>query len=183
MIRSLEFVGSGQGVYYSREAYAGLFTRLLTIAIDLAALMAAGIVLYTAFSDSARSGGDVDPWFLGGWLGVTYVYLVFVKASPVGTLGFLLAGVKIVNLRGQRPSYLGMTIRLLMVLGPVHPVIDYLWLTGDSNRQTLRDKLVGTYVIRRKAVPSGTARIGLTPYFLFGFAIWFPEVQKRRLNA
>ena len=63
----------------------------------------------------------------------------FVESSSIGTLGFLLAGMKIVNLKGERPSFVRMTFRLLLwVLGPFHPMIDLLWLSGDRDRQTPR---------------------------------------------
>ena len=106
---------------------------------------------------------------------------MFVEPSSIGTLGFILTGVKVVNLKGERPSFVRMSFRLfLWVLGPFHPVIDLLWLTGDPDRQTLRDKLAGTYVVRKDAVPCGQGTVRLAHYFLFGLSILFPEVQKRR---
>jgi uncharacterized RDD family membrane protein YckC len=172
----------GQGVYYSSEAYAGLYARLLIIAIDLTVLIVVGRLLSAVFYDGMRGREDTDPSLFASWLAAAYIYLVFLKASPLGTLGFLLTRVKIVNLRGERPSYLAMTLRLLCFFGPFDPIINYFWLTGDPNRQTLRDKLVGTYIVRKKAVPSGKGNIALVQYFLFGWSMLFPEVQRRRLK-
>jgi uncharacterized RDD family membrane protein YckC len=187
MNRSSDSKGLGRGVYYARAAYAGVLTRFLIMVIDLAAILAAGVALYLASRASyalAPENDDMMTVFLGSWSLVTYVYLVFVESSSIGTLGFLLAGMKIVNLKGERPSFVRMTFRLLLwVLGPFHPLIDLLWLSGDRDRQTLRDKFAGTYVVRKAAVPCGEGAIRSVHYFLFGFSILFLEVERPRAAA
>jgi uncharacterized RDD family membrane protein YckC len=51
-----------------------------------------------------------------------FVYLVALKSSSIRTVGYRLVGVRIVNHKGERPSFLFMAIRLLSwMLGPVHP--------------------------------------------------------------
>jgi uncharacterized RDD family membrane protein YckC len=181
MDHSSESGGMGVGVYYAREEYAGLFQRFLIIAIDIGALLVFGAVLYAIWYSVEAWIDDWPTWFLCSWLVIVYVYLVFVESSSLGTLGFLLTNVKIVNLKGERPSVLRMSLRLLLwLLGPFNPVIDLLWLTGDRDRQTLRDKLAGTYVVKKDAVPLGKGKVKLTHYFLFGFSILFLEVQKPR---
>jgi uncharacterized RDD family membrane protein YckC len=166
----------GPGVYYAPEAYAGFLKRLLIVAVDLSVIFFVWAIVYILWY-----GGGPDPeylgiWFVGLCFTVAYIYLVFVESSSIGTLGFLLTKVKIVNLRGERPSGWRVSFRLfLWVLGPFHPVIDLLWLTGDRDRQTLRDKLAGTYVVRKDALPCGQGTVRLSQYFLFGLSILFPE--------
>src|SRR5207249_2120250 len=114
-----------------------------------------------------------------GWIGFCYAYLVFLEASPIGTLGFLLTGVKIVTLKGERPSFLRMTFRLLLwFLGPFNVLVDLWWLTGDDCKQTLRDKCAGTIVIRKTAVPAGHGEITLKRYQLLAHSFVFYEVRK-----
>jgi uncharacterized RDD family membrane protein YckC len=184
MNRSADSKGLGRGVYYARAAYAGLLTRFLIIVVDFAAILAVGVALYLASYALVPGYDDMMTAFLGSWFIVTYVYLVFVESSSSGTLGFLLAGVKIVNLKGERPSFVRMTFRVLLwVLGPFHPLVDLLWLSGDRDRQTLRDKFAGTYVVRKEAVPCGEGVVRSVHYFLFGFSILFLEVERPRAAA
>ena len=169
----------GDGVYYEREAYAGLLRRFAILLVDLATLFAIGLFLGVLWFGVFAEFGDPGSGFLWSWIGLGYVYLVFLEASPIGTLGFFLAGVKIVNLKGERPSFLRMTLRLLMwFLGPFNPLIDLIWLGGDDDRQTLRDKFAGTYVVKKGALPAGHGPVGVAYYNLLGFTIAFPEVKK-----
>jgi hypothetical protein len=58
---------------------------------------------------------------------------------------------------------------LFAVLGPLNALLDLIWLGGDNDRQALRDKLAGTYVIRRGAQPLGT---GLQKHVMITFGYW-----------
>jgi uncharacterized RDD family membrane protein YckC len=102
---------------------------------------------------------------------VIYLYLTVLKRSEVGTLGYILTGVRIVNIEGKRPSMLQMTGRMLPLLPlPLLPLtlpFDLAWVVDDPHRQTLRDKWVGTFVVRRNARPIGTAPVR---YKRIGFA-------------
>jgi uncharacterized RDD family membrane protein YckC len=112
-------------------------------------------------------------------MGFAFAYLVLLERSSVGTLGYLLTGVRIVTLKGERPSILRMTYRLLLwVAGPFHPFVDFTWLTGDEFRQTLRDKPAGTVVVRKSAVPAGVGELRLNRYQFQTFSFVFYEVRK-----
>jgi hypothetical protein len=66
----------------------------------------------------------------------------------------------------------------LLFLGPLILFVDILWLTGEENRQTLRDKMFATYVIKRQAQPEGTGKI---LYYFQTFLLWcwtFREVKR-----
>src|SRR5262245_65115826 len=98
------------GDYYQPGDYAGLFRRLVIIVVDLATL--AGAFLAVSVIDSAVSREEsrgISSAAVYSWLAFAYVYFVFLEASPIGTLGFLLTGVKIVTLEGRRPSFIRMT--------------------------------------------------------------------------
>jgi uncharacterized RDD family membrane protein YckC len=167
----------GNGVYFARRDYAGFLRRLIIIMVDLLVILVVGVVILMAW-DLARPGVESPiPGLL--WIGIAYLYLTLLRGSQFRTLGYILTGVRIINLKGERPSYFWMNMRLfLWLLGPINPIVDLLWFWGDENRQMLRDKLAGTYVIRRGAVPIGGGPIRASTLFVLGCAIAFPEVMK-----
>ena len=96
-----------------------------------------------------------------------------------GTVGYWITGVQIVDLEGEEPSMWLMTLRyFLLVLGPINLIIDIFWLTSDENRQTLRDKIAETYVIKRNAMPLGHGQQKIAPYFIAGYSFTFKEVKR-----
>ena len=96
-----------------------------------------------------------------------------------GTLGYRLAGVKLVNLQGEPAGLFRSTCRFLFLfVGPINFLFDLLWLTSDANKQTLRDKFSRTYVVDRNAVPTGHGPIVYTQYFIATLSFVFPEVKR-----
>jgi uncharacterized RDD family membrane protein YckC len=168
------------GPYYDAQDYAGIVRRFLILAID--GFVAAGVFLLLVVIDILLHP-DAPPRlsravFYGG-AGFSYAYFVLLEASALGTLGFLLTGVKIVTLEGKRPSMLRMTPRFLMwILGPINAIFDLYWMTGDEFKQTLRDKFTGTLVVRKHAIPAGSGEIRLNRYQLLGYSLVFYEVDK-----
>jgi uncharacterized RDD family membrane protein YckC len=164
------------GVYYAPRDYAGFLARMLIIGIDLG-------VLFLFLFLWLVIGGVVYPdefqlLVFASWAGAAFLYLTILEASACGTLGFYLTGMRIVNLRGERPSIFRMTGRLLIwVLGPIHPMIDLVWLGGDDYKQTLRDKIAGTYVVRKGAQPIGRGKIRSVQYHLLGMNLIVFEVK------
>ena len=171
-----------EGVFYHRDDYAGLGRRFLIVVVDSIVCLAAGVAIFIVAALFSRDG--VVP--LGTalvWLGFIYAYLAILKSTPVPTLGYLLTGVRLVNMRGERPSFLRTSFRLLLwVLGPIHPLVDFVWLANDPNRQTLRDRFAATYVIRKDAKPAGRGRIALVPYFIWGMTLFFREIRRGPAN-
>ncbi|HVE39275.1 MAG TPA: RDD family protein [Planctomycetota bacterium] len=161
------------GPYYAPDDYAGIFRRVVILVVDGLALGLSGLVAL-ALSELLHTRA-----FVLGWLVFAYVYLAFLEATPIGTLGFLVTGVKVVTLKGERPSLLRMTFRLLLwILGPINFLIDLYWMTGDDFRQTLRDKCAGTLVIRKAAVPAGQGEITLKRYTLLSYCFVFYEIRR-----
>jgi uncharacterized RDD family membrane protein YckC len=169
----------GQGVFFAPQHYAGLLRRCVVYAIDLCVLWLAWTISYAAwtrFLQDETLAIDVAAYV---WLSFSFLYLTLLKASRFGTVGFLLGGVKIVNLKGERPSIFRMILRLLLWLfGPFNILYDFIWLSGDECKQSLRDKLAGTYVVRKGALPAGRGPLKLTRLFVLGFNLTFLEVKK-----
>jgi uncharacterized RDD family membrane protein YckC len=126
--------GLGEGVFYARRDYIPFIKRLLIMVIDLAVVVAVGFVL--AMILGIEQAPNDDLWLYLFWFILSWFYLTIIEASPWGTLGFLMTGARIVNLRAQRPSVFRMTFRLVLwIFGPFHFVLDLIWLAGDERCQ------------------------------------------------
>ena len=107
-----------------------------------------------------------------------YTYFVIVKHSRFCTLGYRLGRVRIVDVRGELPSWGALSLRLLFaVFGPINFVIDMLWIPSDPCKQSLRDKLTHTYVVKAGARAAGPARLVYRNYYLLGMAFVFREIE------
>ena len=148
------------------------FTLLLTVVVAITLLV---VFILPIGEQASRS--------VLFWSGIAlgFVYLVLLKHSRFRTLGYLIGGIRIVSLQGQRPSIWSLTIRALFVfLGPLNMLIDILWVTNDERRQALRDKLAHTYVILDRAIPVGQGAIVYASYTIFGANFLFAEVRPIR---
>jgi hypothetical protein len=171
---------AGAGVYYRGEDYAGFVRRLAILAIDTCVLMIGLTLVIAAFllpSGRFSVGPDVVGIAMLMWV---YSYMAVLKATRFGSVGYLLTGSRLVNLKGKTPSLLATSIRVMfLVVGPLNPILDLFYLGGDENRQTLRDKFAATYVIRRHATPAGSGPIEYVRHFVLGWAPVFREVVRR----
>ena len=171
--------GLGQGVYYAPGDYAGLLRRFIIIGMDFIVICFFSAIIIVLIFDLPKNIDYIFSSKTYVFLLFSYLYLAIIKRSDWGTVGYRLTGVRIVNLEGKRPSLWQMTFRfLLLVFGPFHILIDLFWLGGDDYRQTLRDKIVGTYVIKHDALPLGKGEQLLVPYYFFTWALWFREVKR-----
>jgi uncharacterized RDD family membrane protein YckC len=170
------------GVYYARRDYAGFWRRLLVDAVDGSVVLVLVTLITVVSSLMIPNGFAAMPHVLfWSGLAVVFSYLVVLKRSPWRTLGYRLGGVRIVNLQGEQPSLAAMTLRaMFMFFGPLNVLIDALWLTGDKDRQSLRDKYARTYVIRKRAEAAGHGAIGFATYTLLGNGFLFAEVGEPR---
>ena len=110
---------------------------------------------------------------------LSFIYLSIIKPSRLRTLGYIFMGVKIVDLKGQRPSFFKMAFRyLLLIVGPFSLIHDILWLISEKTKQTFRDKVSGTYVIKKNAEPIGTGILAMKYYHITGLHIIALEVKK-----
>lgn len=154
---------------------AGLVRRSAALAVDLA------VVFFVCGSIVACGSGLGLSQRVANLVAlcVAWSYLAGLKAGARGTLGYRVARVQLVDLRGN-PARLGLcTARFLFLFGgPLNLLFDLFWLTTDPNRQTLRDKLSGTYVVRRGALPAGRGPITYPTYFIASMSFTMPEVLR-----
>lgn len=168
-------------VVFDHGDYAGFAQRLAVILIDgfllgvawFAAYGVAWLAGFEAVGDGRLPSSLSALWIAGAW-----VYLTIVKRSDTGTVAYHLLGLRIVDLQGRRPGLAVMTLRMLTWwLGPVHPIIDYLFMTHGRHRQPFRDRLLGTYVVHRSAVPACGGRRVLARFGFLCLMFLFPEVR------
>jgi uncharacterized RDD family membrane protein YckC len=167
-----------EGVYYRQEDYAGLFRRLVAETVDL--LAAVALTLGVDWLVIRLSLDTIDPAMALALSAVIVgvVYLILVKRY-LRTLGYVIAGTEIVNLQGNRPGIGALTLRLLFsFFGPLNPIVDILWIPGDAQRQTLRDKFAHTYVIKKGSSPQGKGPIRFRRYGAMGWNFLFQEVDR-----
>jgi uncharacterized RDD family membrane protein YckC len=167
------------GVYYALKDYAGLGRRILILAIDGLVIYIGYLVSMMAFGFGLLGNASPYVWALGFAM-FCFLYLAVLARSRFGTVGYAVASVQVVDLAGMRPSLACMSFRTLFaVLGPLNALLDVVWLGGDSNRQALRDKLAGTYIIRRGAVPGGVGRQKYVFIWVLGYGVMVREVRRR----
>jgi uncharacterized RDD family membrane protein YckC len=167
------------GVYFSQNDYASLLLRFLIIGIDAAVLLAISIIIGLILYPINRGFDTLIGHTITVMIPISYLYLAIYKRTDQSTLGYRFLGVKIINLEGKRPSIWQMTLRfLILFFGPFNFFVDILWLTGEENKQTLRDKMFGTYVIKRQAQVKGTGKIIYYQQMFLGWNWMFREVER-----
>jgi len=185
-MRETQEIAAGKAAYFNSEDYAGPIRRVVILAIDLVALfvIVCVIILALVLLDPPHPANQLGGEMLLLMMSAGYVYLTLVQRSRIGTLGYLLMGVRIVDIEGRRPSLLQMTVRLIPMLPvPWSLLFDLGWMLDDPNRQTLRDKWAGTFVVRRKARPLGQATVVYKRVCFAGLHLVFPEVGRRDISS
>jgi len=167
-----------QGTFYEKRDYAGFLTRLFIIAIDLVLIFGfycAFWILAVSFQLEHKPQMTVF-FFLN--IVFLYIYLVEIKRRW-GTLGNLLTATRVIDIRGLTPTILSMLVRnSVWVCGPIMLFIDILWMTQDSSRQMIRDKLSAIYVVGKSAKPAGKGEIIYSTYMLLGLTLLFRDVKR-----
>ncbi len=176
-----------RAVCFDRRDYAGPVRRVVIVCIDFVAAvgLSFGVLVGVWWVWLIRyPQSDPPPEALWVVPAVVYLYFTVLKRSRIRTLGYLLTGVRIVNIEGKRPSLLQMTVRMLpLPLFPLTLPFDLAWVVDDPHRQSLRDKWVGTFVVRRKAKPIGTAPVQYKRIGCCGLFFIFPEIDRPETTA
>jgi uncharacterized RDD family membrane protein YckC len=133
--------------------YAGWGYRVGAFLTDV------GLALFVAILVALAVGGDDDDTqnAVAGltavvtWLLVTSVAMAVFEGQTVGKR---IAGTRVV--RGDRPVGFGFSllrdqVLRLLYLVPLFFLVDSIWAAADGQRQTLRDKIVGTHVVHAGA--------------------------------
>ena len=171
-------MSADSGVYFRRDDYASFWRRLAADAVDSTVVAMLCLLTFAGLWDVAPKA------VLPVCALIFFCYFVLLKRSSKGTLGYILGGLRITGIDGQRAGLVQLTIRLIfMVLGPVNYLLDLAWLSSDDHRQALRDKFADTYVVLRGAVPVGSGRLIHRYYDILGYNFLFREVEVKNSKA
>jgi uncharacterized RDD family membrane protein YckC len=181
MRRAGDRPSSKPAVWFFPSDYVGVWRRLAVELVD-SVVIVVGLVLVTATVVLLDPGEDLSDTTLAVaiscWAVLIYGYFVVLKRSRLTTVGYRLARVRIVDACGRPPRLGALTLRLSFgLLGPFNIVLDMLWIPFDRHKQTLRDKLAHTYVVKANAEPAGPARIVVRTYSIVGMSFVFQDVE------
>ena len=106
-----------EGVYYRTGDCAGILRRLFIQVVDFAVVVALILLLCWIAGFSEKLDAALVPLSFA----LCHGYLAGLKATRLGTLGYLLAGVRLVDLQGRTASLWRSTFRFgFLVLGPLN---------------------------------------------------------------
>lgn len=167
-----------RAVCFSPGDYAGLGRRLAAELVDLCTIAVLGVAVVVIIVLVIPAEAPGDAVLLAAWTALMYGYFVMLKRSRFRTLGYRLAGVRLVDVRGRPPGVGALSVRLLFaVAGPINVVLDMMWIPSDRCRQSLRDKVAHTYVVKARARPAGPGLIVYRQYYLMGMSFLFQELE------
>jgi uncharacterized RDD family membrane protein YckC len=154
-------------------AIAGFGYRVAAFLFDLAlALAALGAAALAGLSEEVAFAIAI-----GAWVFVTSVASVVFDGQ---TLGKLLTGTRVITAPG-RPvrfgtSLLRDSLTRVLYLVPFFFLVDSIFAATDANGQTLRDKMVGTYVVRGAPAPARAWGVALAATALLALYVAGTEV-------
>jgi uncharacterized RDD family membrane protein YckC len=105
-----------------------------------------------------------------GW----FIWFGFFTAKQGQTPGKQLLGLRVIKLDGAVPDTGTMWLRAVVIQGLVYSfvgalaIVAYLWAFFDRDRQTLHDKMLGTYVIHHPGPVEEMVAVPVTPEEQFG---------------
>ena len=168
---------NSNGVYFKQEDYASFSRRVFIALVDILVLCAASFafaILIDALLTPTVATGNL---ILSGIALIVFGYLALLKRSKIRTLGYRLAGVRIVGFDGEIASLSSLCLRVAFLpLGPNNWVFDLIW-SSAPHRQALRDKFAHTYVVKSGARPIGTGAILFNYYDVFCYNFLIQEVE------
>ena len=160
-----------KGVIFDKSDYVGVLRRLTTMIIDFGIVLT--IIIIGAIIDSSQSMIDSSIYISYFTAAFTIFYLTFGKTSNFGTIGQKITKIKIVSLKGKKPNFFQMFIRLLLAIaGPISIVSDLGFVGINREKRTIRDCIANTIVVNKSATPIITdAEIVFTRIHFLGISI------------
>lgn len=176
-----DHLASRQAVWFFPSDYAGFWRRLAAESADLvvmAGVLLAAALVVTVVLPAERSDERLLAVLLTTWLACLFGYFVVLKRSRVGTVGYWMARIRIIDAQGRRPGLAPLTLRLgFAIFGPFNVLFDALWIPSDRCKQALRDKFAHTYVVKAGAEPAGVGRIIFRNCTIMGMIFVFQEIS------
>jgi|GEM_PF-2528722 len=165
--------------YYPPRAYASGQRRVIALLIDLFVTGALffGPYTYVAWEKTPlevkqmedgpkkqrlmrEAVGDMLVPLIWGGVGLMAAYQILLRKTPIGTLGYILTGIKLVGPDGRSPDWHSYGKRVLICLLEIFSIgLIYIMCFKNKKHQALHDQLAGTWLVKRNAQPEGPGRI------------------------
>lgn len=188
-----------EAVYFKPEDYASTPRRLTALLIDtivvfLLFLVIGNIVVrMTVPADVLKSttaeqkealkkeAAPILGYLLLSLIGPATLYHIALRKTRGGTLGYRVAGIRLVNPFGQPPNIKTLLKRFLVAVPTcMFFAIAYTPSRKQPKRQAFHDQVAGTWLIRRRAEPAGSAQLASQPQlygvYPFAFMLTFLDV-------
>jgi uncharacterized RDD family membrane protein YckC len=126
-------------------AYAGFGSRLISLIVDV---IIVGVVNFIVQFVVAMA---LDSQALSSIIGIVISlgYLVYFFSSTGQTVGMKLLGIKAVDANGQTLSAGAALLRAVAAwVSAIILFIGYLMMLWDGRKQTLHDKVAGSYIVK-----------------------------------
>ncbi|UCD28674.1 MAG: RDD family protein [Planctomycetota bacterium] len=172
------------GPVYETKDYAGFFRRSSAIVIDLFFLL----VLYDVvvwgwyyFAPTVLVTQKSYIWIDIGWIIISFIYLIGLRFSVKGTLGYRIMRIRYAYILWEQPTLLTIAFRsLAAVVLLLFFALDHIWILFDKRKQAWHDKLSGFYVVKRKAQPIGEQEVvqRVINFMMLSFVVWEPADDK-----
>jgi hypothetical protein len=99
------------GVFYRDEDYVGVFRRIFIDIIDITVAGGISLILTLMIAAATNDVEKAVPMSFVAWIIVWAAYFVGLKRSRFRTLGYVVAGARIVDLTGHRPARFPLFLR------------------------------------------------------------------------
>ncbi len=190
-------VAKPDGVYFDLRDYAHPLKRVVACVVDLALLvalltgMSAGAATLLVPAEIRSQARTVEtqrqinkfmkpvqvPLVLG-WLALCITYHVPLRRTRGGTVGHRLVRTRVVDKAGQPPCMRTLLRRFLIAVpATIFLGISYFDSLRNPRRQTTHDQWSGTWVVRAKAKPAGSAITSYHPKLLGTFLMTYIDVE------
>lgn len=127
-------------------SYAGIGSRFIALLIDGVILGVIGSVVGLIVEGDAAATGPVSSIVS---IVVSAAYFIGLIGSSGMTLGGRVLGVKVVDANGGQPAFGTAAIRWIgSYVSAIILLIGYLMAFWDGRKQTLHDKMAGTFVVK-----------------------------------
>lgn len=110
--------------------------------------------------------GPILDWLgkvFNGWLAFCVVYYTLFRRLRGGTLGYRIAGIRLIDARGNTPSMWTLVKRFVLATAATLPLgASYLSCRTDPMRRAWHDRWCGTRLVRKRAVPRPSENLDKT---------------------
>ena len=168
------------GPVFAANAYAGFWRRTLALLLDafiLTALWTGVTVGLTGNASIEEVVANGDQWMIGVGLFGGLLYLVAMRLTDGGTLGYRIVGIRYAYMLSGDPDLLTRIYRAILAIVLLWFFsLDHIWILFDERKQAWHDKVSGFYVVKRNAKPLGTTRVGkrMTQFMGLSLPIYEP---------